>query len=119
MSGTKNPLFPVKVLSAADLSQATITSPATGITYQDNICYQAVITGTPVGTLDVQVSTNYLPTTGLGNWVSLGASYTATVNGAGGGIFDINQLSPCYVRVLYTKSSGTGSMDLTVSAKQV
>lgn len=120
MSGTKSNLLPSKILSAADLSAATVTSPVSAVNLQDNLLYQAIITGSPVGTLDVQFSSDYNPkTTNAGTWISLGSTYQATVNGAGNGMIEINQAPAHYVRVLYTKTSGTGNMDLYVSGKQV
>lgn len=120
MSGSKSNLTPVRIALDADLS-GDYTSAVTAIQWQDNIVYQInVKTGTPVGTLDVQTSTDYNYTNGAsGTWVSLGSTYTSTVNGTGAGVFDLNQLGPCYVRIKYTRGSSTGTMDIFVSGKQV
>lgn len=120
MSGRKSTLTPTRIAAAADLS-ADYTSSVTAVQWQDNIVYQVnVLTGTPVGVLNVETSSDYNATTGnSGNWITLGAGYQATVNGTGSGVLDINQLGPCYVRLKYTRTSGTGTMDIYVSGKQV
>lgn len=120
MSGTKSNLTPVRIALDADLS-ADYTSAVTTISFQDNVVYQVnVKTGTPVGVLDVQTSTDYNFTNGAaGNWTSLGAAFQATVNGTGTGVLDLNQVGPCFVRLKYTRTSGTGTMDIFVSGKQV
>ena len=115
----KRALTPVKIVSAGDMS-GNITSPVTTISWQDNIVYQANITGSPVGVLNVETSSDYNTlTANAGNWVTLGTSYQATVNGAETIVYDLQQLGPCYVRLKYTRTSGTGSMDVYISGKEI
>jgi hypothetical protein len=118
----KNPLLPANgpLVTGADLS-ADYTSVATDIRYQDNITYQVnVTTGAPIGVLDVEVSTDYNPIThNSGTWTPLGTAYRAVINGTGAGMFALNQLEPIYSRLKYTRTSGTGLMDIYISGKQV
>lgn len=120
MSGSKSNLAPYRLASGADLS-ANYTSPVTQILRQDNFVYQFNVTsGTPVGVLNVEVSNDYNYTNGAaGNWKSLGSAYQADVNGTGTGVFDLQQLGPCYVRLVYTRSSSSGLADIFISGKQV
>lgn len=126
MSGRKNALPKFKIVSAGDQSQATVTSSVTNIEFLDNIGIQVNITsGTASGTFDVQVSADYFAVNGnvtsTGNWVSLGTNYRATVtSGSPANIyFDLNQLSAPWVRLLWTKTSGTGTFDAFIAGKMI
>ena len=123
----KDPIPSYKIVAAGDLSAATVTSPVTQVNYHDNLVYQCNITGSPVGTLAMQASDDYLAinTAGgqtnvinAGNWVTI-SGMTAAVTTAETIIFDCNQLAPMSIRLLYTKTSGTGAIDIYVSGKQV
>lgn len=116
----KATIYPVKIVSAESMA-GDITSAPTNIHQQDNLVYQInVLTGTPVGVLNVETSSDYNPiTSNTGNWTAIGSTFQSTVNGTGTGVFDINQLGPVWVRLKYTRTSGTGTMDVYVSAKQV
>lgn len=117
----KDPLFPYLVLDNGDLSQATLTTDPTAVNYQDNIVYQVIVrSGDAIGTVNIETSTNYnAQTRDAGTWVSLGSAYQSDINGVGSGIFDLNQLGPCYARLVYTRASGSGVLDVYVSGKQV
>lgn len=117
----KAPINPVLILSGGDLSQATVTTNPTNVLQQDNLVYQVNITGASAdGTIDVETSTDYNPiTNNAGNWVPLGISASCVVAGVGTGIIDFNQAGPAWVRLKFTRVSGTGSMDVYISGKQV
>lgn len=126
MSGRKNALPKFKIVSAGDQSQATVTSSVTNIEFMDNIGIQVnILTGTASGTFDVQISADHFEVNQnvqtAGNWISLGTPYTATVtSGSPANIyFDLNQLSAPWVRLLYTKSSGTGTFDAFIAGKML
>lgn len=126
MSGRKNFLNHFKAVSAGDMSLSTVTSPVVNIQGLDNIGIQInILSGTPNGTFDVQISADHQEVNGVvtnaGNWVNLGTPYTATIaSGAPANIYyDLNQLSSCFVRLLYTKSSGTGSFDAWFVGKMI
>lgn len=116
----KSTLVPVKIAAAQSMAANFSTAP-TDIRYQDNITYQVNVTsGTGIGVMDVEVSSDYNPlTSNAGNWTALGVAYRAVIDGTGVGVFDLNQLGPCYSRLTYTRTSGTGAMDIYVSGKQV
>jgi len=130
MSGRKNHLSPFKIVSAGDMSQATITSSVTNIQGLDNIGIQVnILTGTASGTFDVQVSADHTEVNGnvivAGTWNKLGSPYTGTLtsgvfsDSTASLYFDLNQLSSQYVRLLYTKTSGTGSFDAVIVGKMI
>lgn len=113
-----------KIVSAGDQSQATVTSSIQNIQTLDNVGIQVnILTGTASGTFDVQVSADHVEINSqvvtAGTWVSIGSSYTATItSGSPANVyFDLNQLSSQYVRLLWTKTSGTGTFDAFLVGK--
>lgn len=139
MSSRKNFLTPYPVVGgnsgvAADMSAASITSSVTNIAYLDDIGVQFSWTGSPVGTFQIQVSADYQQDANgnvqnAGNWVPLILSYwngTAFVTGStipatvGSPIYlDLSLLSAPWMRSVYTRSSGSGTLLATVVAKSV
>lgn len=130
----KNVLIPVKTITDGDMSQATLTSLVTEIQYLDNVGYQLDWTGSPVGTFQIQVSSNYKrydltdKVTNAGTWLPLVLTYwdgaafvtsTTIPTSLGSPIFlDLALLSAPFIRVLYTKGSGTGTLQCMVTGKQ-
>lgn len=125
MSGRKNVLPPYQIISSGDMSQASITSSVTNITYLDNICIQLVFTGSPTGNFAVQGSNTYEQdnngnVVNAGTWTALDLTPSPAATGSGSNILiDLNQLSFPYIRVVYTKDSGTGTLNATISGKQL
>lgn len=108
------------------MSQATVISSITNIQGLDNIGIQVnLLTGTPTGTFDVQISGDHAEVNGVvtnaGNWVSLGTDYTVAITSGDptNVYFDLNQLSSPFIRLLYTKSGGTGTFDAWIVGKMV
>lgn len=118
------------------MSAASITGSVTEIKYLDDIGLQLDWSGSPVGTFQVQISANHVqdnnnpPNVSVaGTWVPLVLTYwdgsafvtaTSIPTSLGSPIyFDLALLSAPYVRVIYTKSSGTGTLNATIVAKQV
>lgn len=125
MSGRKNRLVKFKTISSGDMSQATVTSSVTNIQGLDNIGIQLNFTGSPVGTFSIQVSMdyaqdNYGNVTDAGNWVGLTLSPNPAAEGSANQIYiDLNQLSSPWIRVKYTKTSGTGTLNAFIAGKMV
>lgn len=124
MSGRKNQLSKFKIVSAGDMSQATVTSTVVNIQGLDNIGIQVnILTGTANGTLSVQTSIDHAEGTAVatGNWVSLPSTYTQTIASGSPAnvIWDLNQISAPFIRLLYTKTSGTGTFDAFVCGKMI
>ncbi len=124
MSGRKNTLDVYQNIKAGDMS-GNITSPATNIQFLDNVGLQLNFTGSPTGTFAVQVSADHIQDSQgniqvAGNWVSLSLSPSPAATGSGNQIYiDLNQLSAPYVRVVYTFSSGTGTLNSFIVGKAV
>lgn len=113
---------------------ASVTSPVTDIQFLDNIGIEIDFTGSPIGTFQVQVSASYSQdmngnVQSPGAWTPILITYydgTSTVTGlsvptsVGSPIYiDLNQLSAPFLRVVYTRSSGTGSLDCYLTAKMI
>lgn len=120
----KSSIKRTKIVSAGSLA-ANLQSPATEISFLDNVFYQCNITGaTAAGTLKVQTSNDYQeiePTRDIvnpGTWVDL-PGMSATIAGPDTVDFDINQIGSCAIRIAFVQTSGTGSIDIYVSGKMV
>lgn len=91
---------------------STFTSPSQQLAFMVNACIQAVFIGTPMGTLNLQVSNDNV------NWTTYTGSST-TVSGAGNFAWLLGDIGFPWVQVVYTASSGTGSLSITVNGKGV
>ncbi len=109
------------------MSQATLTSAITATQMVDNIGYQLTWTGSPTGTFAFQISQNYEPgrspnsePANAGDWVTLTVSPAITASGSPDTAYvDLNQMSAPYCRVVYTRASGTGTLNIFVTAKAI
>lgn len=134
MSKNKNTLKQFNTISAGDMSTASITSAVTDIRFLDDIGIQFTWTSSPVGTFAIQVSADYnqdylgnVETTG--NWVPVTLTYwngstfitdTSLPTSVGSPIYvDLALLSSPWIRVVYTKTSGTGTLTATITAKEI
>ena len=121
MSSRKNFLH-YPIITNGDMSAASITSAITNIQRLDNIGIQLNWTGAPVGTFAVQVSADYAQdiegnVTNAGNWTPL-ALTPSPITALGSPIYiDIAQISAPWIRAVYTKTSGTGTLQTTIVGK--
>lgn len=124
MSGRKSNLIKYQTVTSGSMG-ADVTSAVTNIEFQDNIGVQLNFTGTPVGTFAVQVSIDYGQdaygnVTSTGNWIPISLSTTPTAAGAADQIYiSLNQLDAPWIRVKYTRTSGTGTLNAYICGKQV
>ena len=107
---------------------ADITSDAISCAYLDNLSIQLDWSGTPDGSFKVQASNDHeevnqggvAVVTIPGSWVDIPLSTTITATGsADDAQIALNQIPGPYVRVVYTASSGTGSLNCFVSGKGI
>jgi hypothetical protein len=118
---------PYKVLSSGDMSQSSLTSSITSIQGVDNVVYQFIFTGTPTGVFTIEVSTDYAPGVGPnsepanpGHWVTLPVTPALVASGTDGSVFvDLNQMGSPYIRAVYTRTSGTGVLNIIITAKAI
>ena len=122
----KNVLRPISLVSAGNMS-GNITSGAINIQFLDCVSMQLSFTGTPTGTFAVQGSLDYYaspadPDTVLvpGTWTSLTLSPSPVASGAADNILiDMYGLSFPYIRLVYTATSGSGTLTANVSGKSI
>ena len=112
-----------------------LTSQVTTIQFLDNLGLQLDWTGSPVGSFQVQVSADYSQdimgnVLNAGNWSPIILEYiptggtltiaTSIPTPVGSPIYvDLNQTSAPYIRVVYTSSSGTGTLNAYITAKEI
>lgn len=127
---TRTTLRPHAVITAGDMSAATITSEATVLQSITKFSYEVSWTGTsPVGTLALQISNSYaLSSTGAiataGTWISVPLDASGSevssipISGnTGNGFIDVTVQAGYACRLLYTKTSGTGSLTAIINGK--
>lgn len=113
--------FPV--ITAASMG-ADVISPPSNINQITYVGYTVSWTGTPTGSFSVEVCNDavYLPNgqyvAGTGTWVALTLSSSVSASGSAGSAFiDIDGVSAAFIRLHYTRSSGTGTLNATVAGK--
>lgn len=103
----------------------SLVSAITAVQTVDNVAYQFNWTGAPVGIFTVEVSMDYEPGRGPnseplnpGNWITLPITPSIVASGTPDVAFvDINQTGTSYIRARYTRTSGTGTANIFVTAK--
>ena len=117
----KQSLATFKLIDAQSMA-GDVTSSVVGIKFTDNISIQMSFTGTPTGVFDVQVSNDYDPNlpTQTATWSSLTLSATPVASGSGDSILmDLTQVPAPFIRVKYTRTSGSGTLNATIAAKGI
>lgn len=117
-------IAPYHVVSDHSLS-ATFASTPTIVTNISMISYDIAWSAgsSPVGTVTVEVSNTYAlnPDGSIktaGNWSTLTLSTPCSVSGnSGNGAIDVDSISFYAVRLKYTRTSGSGTMNVTLNAK--
>ena len=116
---------PVKILTACDMSTASCTSIGTDINQLQSYAIQASFSGSPVGTLKLQISTDQVqvgtgtndPAVNVVNWSDYtGSSYS--LSASGNYMWNVFPAGYRWVRMVYTKTSGTGSLSATFDGKE-
>lgn len=120
---SRTQLNPYSVITNGSMA-GNITSSVTITQKLSLVSYAVSWTGTaPVGAMSVQVSNDYsLYPNGLvnnaGTWNTLPLSAsTAVSGGTGNGFIDIDANAGYALRLVYTRTSGTGTMNATVTGK--
>lgn len=107
-------------LTATDMS-ANLSSEAVYVGLAFNSCVQVVWTGTPTGALKVQASldagqpngqTEAQRAVGVTNWTDVPSMSTSIAGAAGSALYELKDLAYNFVRVVYTASSGAGTVTI-------
>jgi hypothetical protein len=102
---------------------STVHSLPTNIKQMPYVSYDLSWTGSPTGTFTVEVSDTYQQSgegvvINAGNWTALTLSTTVTASGSAGSAFiDVRGTAATWIRLTYTPSSGTGTLNASMSAK--
>ena len=110
--GSKRVLDPQQVVVDGDMS-SDVTTSATQIMHTDRPSYEIAWTGTPTGTFSVEVSH-----TG-NNWSEVSLSSPITAAGSADSAFVDIESGAKYVRLKYTASSGSGTLNAWVASKSI
>ena len=119
-----NLLLPVHIITLGNMT-STITSSAIEVKNQDNVGIQMNWVGVPVGTFSFQISNDFKEDINNnilapGNWITLPVlPAIAAVGTSDVAYVDLNQLSAMYMRVVYMAASGSGTLDVFVTAKGI
>ena len=100
----------VAVNNSGDMSVAVLTTEPVVLDHIQVCAIQAVFTGAPVGALKLQANV------GGPTWTDVDGS-TAAVAAAGNFMWNLSAAGFNSVRVVYTKTSGTGTMTVRVNGK--
>lgn len=104
---------------------SSITSIINETKLQDNVGIQLTWTGAPVGTFSVQISSNYAQDsmgniTNPGTWVNVPVSPPIVAVGAPDVAYiDLTDMSAFYTRLVYTATSGAGTLNGLITGRGV
>lgn len=96
------------ILSAGDMSEATLTSSELDLGAAETFALQAVYTDAPVGTLSIQASVD---------GTNFEEIQEVEITAAGSTLYNMTGAGFREIRTVYTKTSGTGSLTVTVNTK--
>lgn len=121
MSGRKNIVEPYQTLVDGDMT-GNLVSSVTGASYQDNIGLQIQWTSAnAIGYISIQASINYNPVTSSGDFYELTFDPVLQQpnSDSDGYLVNLNQLPFNFYRVNYVATSGTGTLNVWVTSKEV
>lgn len=115
MSSTRSVLLNYVAIDAESMG-ADITGPTTTISYQDQVCYQVAWSGSvgsAIGTISVQGSVDNVTF----HDITFTPALTQPNADDGGYLINMALVPFTYIRVKYTRSSGTGTLTVKMSTK--
>lgn len=106
-------ITPYPVITNGDMS-GTLTSLATDVLSCDNIAYQVVYTGSPVGDFAIEGTVNGT------NWepLDLGNPSPEASGSSGSFVVSLKGIPYAKLRLVYTATSGTGNLSVWVMGKR-
>lgn len=115
-------LKPFSVVTNGNMA-TSITSEPTIINFISGASYDVSWTGTPTGTFSVQVSNTYSENVdgsvrNAGNWATVTLSNSVTASGsADNAVINLAGLETYAVRLVYTSTSGSGTLNAVICGK--
>lgn len=110
--GVKRSLNYSELVVSGDMS-GDVTSPSTDILNMDRVGYQISWSGTPTGDFSVEVSNDN------STWIALTLSAVVAAAGSADDAFIDVETASKYIRLKYTASSGTGSLNVHITGKSI
>lgn len=101
---------------------AVLTSKVISLVLSNSASIQAIWTGTPTGVFSIQSSLDYSENgdgsvKNPGTWDDLGIGVVAPSGSSGSAFVDMALTGIFYIRVVYTNSSGTGTLVVFAGVK--
>lgn len=123
MSSVKNIIdrFPA-IPSTSMGTTITQAAPYTSIKYLDNVGIQVKWTSVDaIGVFSIEASNNYDPILGTGDWnpITFASALVNPASNNGGWVREINQCPHAYIRFVYTRTSGTGTLQVWFNVKEI
>jgi hypothetical protein len=118
------PLPPHHLVDSAEMT-GSLTGTVTPVGTLDNICYQFIWSGNPTGSFKIQGSLDYTEdstrlVTNAGTWVDYPLPVVATASvGSDSVMVGLNQVEAHWLRPIYARTGGSGSLDIWVAGKGV
>lgn len=106
---------PQQIVSSGDMS-GSVSSTAVSLTNAYQYSVQATYTGSPVGSLELQVSNDIQDCASVTNWSSIAASVQA-ISAAGSYMWNVINANYHCIRLVYTRTSGTGTLNAIYGSK--
>lgn len=124
MPKTLQPIHIITSKSASNMTGTTVvTSNVVDTRYLTNLYLQISYTGTPNGSFSIQASMDYVPNPAggagivAGTWIDIGANIANAAGGAGAVGVNIANEGYAFLRLVYTNTSSTGSLDVWAGGK--
>jgi hypothetical protein len=122
-------LKPFPAIAAGTSASSSRISLISNINQISYMSYSVTFTGSPVGTLQVEVCNdaqfdpNGAYVAGTGSWVPIYFNVNGTnansiaISGAGNTFIDIDGIAAAFMRLHYTATSGSGTISATLAGK--
>lgn len=119
--GRKNAITPFASIDAGDMS-GDILGAITDLMHLDNVCYQAKWSGTsPLGEIQILVTNDDASNPAITPvWSELDFGSTISIaSDSGEHLININQIPAKFMRPKYARTSGTGTLTVTMTSKML
>ncbi len=107
---------PIKIVTNGSLT-GNITSTAVDLVRTQQYSIQAVWTGSPVGTIQLNVSNDIGSCANASNWVTYTSSLQTVNGGAGNFLWNVSYANYNCVEVVYNFTSGSGTLNVIYGGK--
>ncbi len=127
MSNRKDVIKPFQIFVDVSMADDAASIP-TNIQWLDNVSVQLNWTGNAQGDFEIQASLDYLPSgdptnnkvANAGNWVAIPLDqFVLAAGSADVALIDLNEIPFPWIRVVYTRTTGTGTLNGYIVAKAI